>query len=66
MGAYKNETIIAEDDELIKQHRTHVVYEPDTCPSCQGWGAIDDGNTGMKERCPDCDGEGSITSKRTR
>ena len=63
MGVYKNQKIIEDDEELIRQQRKESrieVYEPVTCSVCQGWGAIDNGQNGMKERCPDCDGEGTI------
>ena len=63
MGIYKSQKIIEEDKELIKQHRKESrieAYDPVTCQICNGYGAIDNGQTGMKERCPDCDGEGTI------
>ena len=63
MGVYKNQKIIEDDAELIRQHRKESrieVYEPVTCSLCEGYGAIDNPQTGMNTMCPDCEGEGTV------
>ena len=68
MSIYKHQAIIDADEDIIKSRRKEL-FDPETCPTCSGWGTIMRVDREDREQyfsCQDCGGEGIITSKRTK